>query len=80
MDFLERTRDGYDTAAAGFAAMFEHHLDDKPIENAMLAAFAGLACATGNPAVVDVGCGTGVTTRILRDHGISPSESTCPPT
>lgn len=52
--------------------MFEHHLDDKPIEKAMLAAFAGLACATGNPAVVDAGCGTGVTSRILRDHGISP--------
>lgn len=72
MDFLERTRDGYDTAAIGFAAMFEHHLDDKPIEKAMLAAFADLVRATGNPAVIDAGCGTGVTTRILRDRGVTP--------
>lgn len=73
MDFLERTRDGYDAAATEFAAMFEHYLDDKPIEKALLAAFAELVRATGNPAVADVGCGTGVTTRILRDLGVTPT-------
>jgi SAM-dependent methyltransferase len=73
VDFLERTRDGYDAAATEFAALFEHYLDDKPIERATLAAFAELVRATGNPAVADVGCGTGVTTRILRDLGVNPT-------
>ena len=67
MDFLDRTRDGYDAAATEFAAMFENYLDDKPIEKAMLAAFAELVRDTGNTSVADVGCGTGVTTRILAE-------------
>lgn len=70
MDFLDRTRDGYDAAATEFAAMFENYLDDKPIEKAMLAAFAELVRDTGNTSVADVGCGTGVTTRILADLGV----------
>jgi ubiquinone/menaquinone biosynthesis C-methylase UbiE len=73
MDFLGRTRAGYDAAATQFAAMFEHYLDDKPIEKAHLAAFAELVRATGNPRVADVGCGTGVTTRILADLGVNPT-------
>ena len=73
MDFLDRTRSGYDAAAVEFAAMFEHHLDDKPIERALLTAFADLVRATGNPEVADVGCGTGVTTRILADLGVTPT-------
>jgi ubiquinone/menaquinone biosynthesis C-methylase UbiE len=71
--FLERTRHGYDAAAAEFAALFDRHLDSKPIERATLAAFAELVLATGNPAVADVGCGTGATTRILRDLGVVPA-------
>ncbi|GAB7071568.1 class I SAM-dependent methyltransferase [Mycobacterium hodleri] len=73
MDFLDRTRAGYDAAAAEFAAMFEHHLDDKPVERALLGAFAELVRATGNPAIADVGCGTGVTTRILAELGVTPT-------
>ncbi|KQY04334.1 methyltransferase [Mycobacterium sp. Root135] len=73
MDFLDRTRDGYDAAATGFAALFENYLDDKPIEKAMLAAFAELVHATGNTSVADVGCGTGVTTRILASLGVEPT-------
>lgn len=73
MDFLERTRAGYDAAAAEFAAMFDRHLDEKPVERATLAAFAELVRATGNPAVADVGCGTGVATRILRDLDLVPT-------
>jgi len=70
MDFLDRTRHGYDAAATGFAAMFENYLDDKPVEKAVLTAFAELVQATGNASVADVGCGTGVTTRILADLGV----------
>lgn len=73
MDFLDRTRDGYDAAATEFAAMFENYLDDKPVEKALLAAFAELVRATGNSSVADVGCGTGVTTRILADLGVEPT-------
>ena len=73
MDFLERTRSGYDATAAEYAARFHHHIDDKPVERAMLAAFAGLVRATGLAAVADVGCGTGVTTRILSELGIVAS-------
>ncbi|TQR87629.1 class I SAM-dependent methyltransferase [Mycobacterium hodleri] len=73
MDFLDRTRDGYDAAATEFAAMFENYLDDKPIEKALLAAFAELVRDTGNTSVADVGCGTGVTTRILADLGVEPT-------
>ncbi len=42
MNFRERVRDGYDATAAEFAALFDRHLDDKPIERAMLTAFAEL--------------------------------------
>ncbi|WP_307787566.1 class I SAM-dependent methyltransferase [Mycolicibacterium sp. S2-37] len=66
-DFLRRTRDGYDAAAAHYARHFHHYLDDKPFELAMLAAFAALVGAGGR--VVDVGCGTGPTTAILAGHG-----------
>jgi ubiquinone/menaquinone biosynthesis C-methylase UbiE len=73
MDFLDRTRDGYDAAATEFAALFDDYLDDKPIEKALLVAFAELVRATGNTSVADVGCGTGVTTRILADLGVQPT-------
>jgi SAM-dependent methyltransferase len=72
VDFLERTRTGYDAAAAEFATMFEHLLDTRPIERATLAAFADLVAATGNRIIADVGCGTGVTTAILRGLGSLP--------
>jgi ubiquinone/menaquinone biosynthesis C-methylase UbiE len=73
MEFLERTRDGYDAMAEGYAAHFGHHLDGKPVEHGMLAAFASLVRATGNPAVADIGCGTGVATGTLRDLGVDPT-------
>lgn len=72
MEFLERTRDGYDAMAEAYVTHFGHHLDGKPVELGLLAAFASLVRATGNPAVVDVGCGTGVATGMLRDHGVEP--------
>jgi hypothetical protein len=41
-DFLQDTRDGYDLTAARYAERFHGHLDDKPLDRAMLAGFAGL--------------------------------------
>jgi SAM-dependent methyltransferase len=70
VDFLDATRRGYDATAREYADAFHHHLDDKPFEQSMLAAFAGYVRATGNHRVVDVGCGTGATTAILHGLGI----------
>jgi ubiquinone/menaquinone biosynthesis C-methylase UbiE len=73
LDYLDRTRAGYDATAAEYATRFDRHLDERPVERAMLAAFADLVRATGHTAVADVGCGTGAATRILRDLGLSPT-------
>ena len=68
--FLERTRDGYDRTAGVYAEHFHDYLDDKPLDLAMLGAFAGLVSTGENKRVADVGCGTGVTTAKLRSSGI----------
>ncbi|WP_074390731.1 class I SAM-dependent methyltransferase [Hoyosella altamirensis] len=69
-DFLTGTRTGYDRTAGRYAERFHTHLDDKPLDRAMLGAFAELVAATDNKQVIDVGCGTGATTKILHDHGV----------
>ena len=69
-DFLTATRAGYDRTAALYAQRFHRHLDNKPLDRAMLNAFAALVAMTQNRHVLDVGCGTGATTAILRDHGL----------
>ena len=67
-DFLAATRDGYDRAAAHYVARFQHHLDGRPVDRAMIGAFAGLV---GHGArVLDVGCGTGVATAALAAAGL----------
>jgi SAM-dependent methyltransferase len=66
-DFLQCTRDGYDLTAAMYAERFHGHLDDKPLDRAMLAGFAGLVERRG--VIADVGCGTGATSRIFADFG-----------
>jgi SAM-dependent methyltransferase len=68
--FLEATRDGYDRTAGLYAERFHDYLDDKPVDLAMVSAFAALVSKLGNKRVVDVGCGTGVTTAKLRTAGI----------
>ena len=71
-DFLAMTRDGYDRTATEYAERFHHHLDDKPLDLAMLTAFAALVACTPNHRIVDVGCGTGATTAILSRQGVQP--------
>jgi SAM-dependent methyltransferase len=73
MSYLDATRAGYDATAREYSERFHHHLDDLPVDLAMLSAFAGLVHATGRRNVLDVGCGTGATTAILRDHGLAPT-------
>jgi len=68
--FLEATRDGYDRTAGRYAERFHDYLDDKPLDLAMVRAFAALVATSGNTRVVDVGCGTGVTTAKLPRAGV----------
>ena len=69
-DFLATTRDGYDRAAAHYVARFQSHLDDRPLDRAMIGAFAELVTKTGKPRVLDVGCGSGVATAALAAAGL----------
>jgi SAM-dependent methyltransferase len=68
LGFLESTREGYDLTAAVYAERFHDHLQDRPLDRAMLAGFAGLVDRAGT--VADVGCGTGATSRLLADLGL----------
>ena len=80
-DFPALTRDGYDRIAASYAERFHHHLDDKPIDLAVLSAFAGMVLSEPNRRVIDVGCGTGATTALLGALVVSMClVSTCRPT
>ncbi|BCI52161.1 methyltransferase [Mycolicibacterium litorale] len=65
--YLDDTRAGYDATAAAYADRFHHWLDRKPVELAVLQAFAGLVGAGGH--ILDVGCGTGATTALFARHG-----------
>lgn len=69
--FLDRTRAGYDRMAAGYVAAFQHHLDDRPLDLAMLRAFTDMVPA--DQRVLDIGCGTGAATAVLRDNGAQVS-------
>ncbi|MGV0627382.1 class I SAM-dependent DNA methyltransferase [Mycolicibacter minnesotensis] len=71
-DFLDTTRDGYDRTAASYAERFHDHLDDKPVDQAVVSAFAGLVARGVNKRVLDVGCGTGATTAMLAGQGVDP--------
>ncbi|WP_299535324.1 class I SAM-dependent methyltransferase [uncultured Streptomyces sp.] len=68
-DFVRDTRASYDRLAADYAARFQDELAAKPVERALLAAFAETVRATGGGRpVADVGCGTGRVTAYL--HGL----------
>ncbi|HET6731317.1 class I SAM-dependent methyltransferase [Mycobacterium sp.] len=68
-DYLRLTRDGYDLTASAYAERFHNHLHDKPLDLAMLSAFAGLI--GGGRVLADIGCGTGVTTAMFAQLGLN---------
>jgi SAM-dependent methyltransferase len=68
LGFLKSTREGYDLTATEYAERFQSHVQDRPLDRAMLAGFAGLVNRAG--IVADVGCGTGAATRMLADFGL----------
>jgi SAM-dependent methyltransferase len=63
---MDRTRDSYDTVAATYAAKFGDELDGKPLDRALLAAFA----ETVSGPVADLGCGPGHVTAHLSRLGL----------
>ena len=64
---MDRTRDSYDTVAATYAARFGAELDGKPLDRALLAAFA----ETVSGPVADLGCGPGHVTAHLHGLGLA---------
>lgn len=63
---MDRTRDAYDAVAATYAAKFGDELDGKPLDRALLAAFA----ETADGPVADLGCGPGHVTAHLSRLGL----------
>lgn len=65
---LDDTRTSYDAVAALYAELVTDMLGTRPLERAMLAAFAELAGGRGP--VADLGCGPGHLTAHLRSLGL----------
>jgi SAM-dependent methyltransferase len=68
---LRATRAAYDTVAVDYAALLHTELAGKPLDRALLGAFAELVKATGNALVADLGCGPGRVTAYLSSLGLT---------
>ncbi|MCM2410648.1 class I SAM-dependent methyltransferase [Streptomyces sp. RKAG290] len=68
---LHTTRASYDTVAVDYASLLADELAAKPLDRAMLGAFAEHVTAEGDGPVADLGCGPGRVTAYLRDAGLS---------
>ncbi|MET9442948.1 class I SAM-dependent methyltransferase [Streptomyces sp. NPDC006610] len=73
-DFLTATRRFYDAIAEDYAGQFREDLAARPLERALLTAYAETVLGEGAPAgdgqVADLGCGPGVTTAFLASLGV----------
>lgn len=65
-DHVRTTRAAYDTVAVDYARLVSTELAAKPLDRALLAAFAELVRAAGGGPVADLGCGPGRITAHLR--------------
>ena len=70
LDSLPATRDAYDAVATRYAQHFTDTLRDRPLERALLAAFAESVRAGGEGEVADLGCGPGHITAHLQRLGL----------
>ncbi|MFC1409306.1 methyltransferase domain-containing protein [Streptacidiphilus sp. N1-12] len=74
-DALSVTREAYDAAALIYAQRFRDALQDRPLDRAILSAFAEVvgagASASGNGQVADLGCGPGHITAYLDELGLA---------
>ena len=66
MQPIEKVIDCYDKSAAHYAAQFKDELSNKPLDRLLLQAFAKLQ----RMPAIDLGCGPGQTTRLLKDNGL----------
>jgi SAM-dependent methyltransferase len=71
MTRTDDTRDGYDRLAAEYARRLYGELDHKPVDRALLDAYA--AELRGAGPVCEVGCGPGQVARYLHDRGVDAS-------
>lgn len=69
--YLRATRAAYDTVAVDYAELLRTELAAKPLDRALLAAFAELVLAAGMGPVADLGCGPGRVTAHLRSLGLT---------
>ncbi|MGH3981848.1 MAG: class I SAM-dependent methyltransferase [Pseudonocardiaceae bacterium] len=69
--YVRATRAGYDAVAADYSAWVSDDLAVKPLDRALLAAFAELVHADGAEPVGDLGCGSGRVTAHLWSLGLS---------
>jgi SAM-dependent methyltransferase len=70
-DALTATREAYDAAAPTYAQMFRDTLHDRPLDRAILGAFAEVVRAGGGGQVADLGCGPGHITAHLEGLGLA---------
>ncbi len=70
-DVLDATREAYDAAAPLYAQLFREELRDRPMDRAILGAFAEVVSASGGGRVADLGCGPGHITAYLDELGLA---------
>jgi SAM-dependent methyltransferase len=69
-DFLRATRASYDAVAVSYAERFAGVEMAKPLDRAVLDAFAGYVRGAGDLPVADIGCGPGRVTAYLSAQGL----------
>ncbi|WP_327295982.1 MULTISPECIES: class I SAM-dependent methyltransferase [unclassified Streptomyces] len=71
LDTLRTTREAYDAIAATYAELFHDSMRDRPLERALLSAFAEQVRTNGDGVVADLGCGPGHITAHLQGLGLN---------
>ena len=69
--YLAVTRSAYDTVAADYADLLRDELAGRPLDRALLAAFADLVRLAGDGPVAEAGCGPGRVTAHLAGLGLT---------
>ena len=70
-DFIGATRASYDSLSPYYAEWIRGELGTRPLDRGLLAGFAELVLASGNPSVADIGCGPGRVTPHLAGLGLA---------